>query len=181
MKLNSPTVSKCIQGVSTGVSLSMLASQYIPHYLKHFFLLAPQHLPKDQWQVACMMCRINILTYSERLRGKAALWQRLLRRMLWETPAGSRASLWLHNFFFFSIITTHNTKVHFYNSKVSVRVLYLLVVSGKTLTSINTDTEMVLHYQFILWLSHAFLQLSPIQTLWNHRRQSWKTPWDVPG
>lgn len=34
--------------VSTGASLAMFFSHYVPHYLKHLFLLAPQHLRKDR-------------------------------------------------------------------------------------------------------------------------------------
>lgn len=56
--------------------------------------------------------------------------------------------------FFFSFITKHNTEVQFYNSKVNVGVMCLLVATGKTLMSINTD--MVVHDKFILLLSHAF-------------------------
>lgn len=167
-----------------GVSLAMLVSQYIPHYLKYFFLLAPQHLPKAQWQVAWMMYRMNILTYSERLRGKAALWQRLLRKKALGNSSRLKGVLVTAFFFFFSIITKHNTKVHFYNFKVSVGVLYLLFVSGKTREHQHRHGAAWPVYPLtvpcFLQVWHHSCSFQQYR-LWNHRRQSWKTPWDVPG
>lgn len=133
MKLNSPTFSKCIQAAC--FHGSVISNACFPVYtpLSKVLLSIGTTTSTKSPMTGSLDDVQNEHSYLLReTEGKSSTMTKAPQKKSFGKLQQAQGRPCDCIFFFFSIITKHNTKVHFYNFKVSVGVLYLLFVSGKT-------------------------------------------------